>query len=276
MREPAPHGRPPAAFSARRIGAMVLRHLYMYRHSWPRVLELTYWPLVQMVLWGFITNFFLSHSTWVAQAAGVLISAVLLWDVLYRANLGLSVSFIEEMWARNLGQIFITPLRPYEMVLSLIVMSFIRTALSVGPAALLAWPFYDVWVFAMGLPLLAFFVNLLILGWAVGLFVSGLLVRFGLGVESLCWLGIFLLAPVSGVYYPISALPGWLQPVSWSLPSAYVFEGMRAVLFDHVFDVGLFAWAVGLNVLYLVAGTAFFLVMFRQARVHGLLLQQGE
>lgn len=268
--------RRPMADAGRRIGAMVLRHLYVYRHSWPRVVELAYWPLVQMVLWGFITNFFLSHSSWVAQAAGVLISAVLLWDVLYRANLGLSVSFIEEMWARNLGQIFISPLRPYEMVLSLMTMSVIRTVLSVGPAALLAAPFYDVWVFAMGLPLLAFFVNLLVLGWAVGLFVSGLLVRFGLGVESLCWLGIFLLAPVSGVYYPIGSLPAWLQPVSWSLPSAYVFEGMRAVLFEGVFDAGLLAWAIGLNVVYLTAGTAFFLAMFRQARVHGLLLQQGE
>jgi ABC-2 type transport system permease protein len=276
MNRPAPSGRRAAPFSGRRVAAVILRHLYTYRRSWPRLLELTYWPMVQMILWGFITNFFVSHSTWVAQAAGVLISAVLLWDVLYRANLGLSVSFIEEMWSRNLGQLFISPLRPYEMVAALIAMSFIRTVLSVGPAALLAWPFYDVWIFAMGLPLLTFFVNLLVLGWAVGLFIAGLLVRFGLGVESLCWLGIFLLAPLSGVYYPVAALPAWLQPISWSLPSAYVFEGMRAVLFEHVFDPGLLIRAVALNAVYLAAGAAFFLWMFRQARVHGLLLQQGE
>ena len=274
--------RPPATgggatrFSKRRVAAIILRHLYMYRRSWPRLLELAYWPLVQMVLWGFITKFFVSHSSWVAQAAGVLISAVLLWDVLYRSNLGLSVSFIEEMLARNLGQLFISPLRPYEMVTSLVIMSVLRTVLSVGPAALLAYPFYDVWVFSMGPPLIAFFVNLLVLGWAVGLLLSGLLVRFGLGVESLCWLGIFLLAPLSGVYYPVAALPDWLQMVAWSLPSSYVFEGMRAVLFDGVFDGRLLAWAVGLNAVYLAAGVAFFLLMFRQARIHGLLLQQGE
>ena len=144
------------------------------------------------------------------------------------------------------------------------------------PAALLALPFYDVWVFSLGPALIAFFVNLLILGWCVGLIVSGLLLRYGLGVESLCWLGIFLLAPVSGVYYPIASLPEWLQPVSWSLPSAYVFEGMRGVLFDGVFRYDLFFGAVGLNALYFVLSAGFFLYMFRRARDCGLLLQQGE
>ncbi|MCG8508995.1 MAG: ABC transporter permease, partial [Rhodospirillales bacterium] len=108
---------------------MILRHLYVLRRSWPRIIELAYWPTVQMILWGFITTFFLSHSSWVAQAAGVLISGVLLWDVLFRSNLGLSISFIEEMWSRNLGQLFVSPLRPYEMVASLTIMSAIRTLL---------------------------------------------------------------------------------------------------------------------------------------------------
>lgn len=263
-------------FSWRRIWAMILRHLYVLRRSWPRIIELAYWPTVQMILWGFITTFFLSHSSWVAQAAGVLISAVLLWDVLFRSNLGLSISFIEEMWSRNLGQLFVSPLRPYEMIASLTIMSAIRTIISIIPAAFLALPFYDVWVFAMGPPLAAFFVNLLVLGWCVGLIVSGLLLRYGLGMESLCWLGIFLLAPISGVYYPIDTLPEWLQPVSWSLPSAYVFEGMRGVLFEGRFDMELFAAAVGLNVLYLALSSGFFLYMFRRARDRGLLLQQGE
>ena len=265
-----------SGFSGRRVLAIVLRHLYVLKRSWPRILELAYWPTVQMILWGFITTFFLSHSSWVSQAAGVLISAVLLWDVLFRANLGLSISFIEEMWARNLGQLFVSPLRPYELVAALMLMSFIRTVISTLPAALLAFPFYDVWVFSLGPPLIAFFANLLVLGWCVGLLVSGLLLRYGLGAESLCWLGIFLLAPLSGIYYPISSLPGWLQPISWSLPSAYVFEGMRGVLFDGVFRIDLFAGAVTLNAVYLLLTAAFFLFMFRRARVRGLLLQQGE
>lgn len=262
--------------SPRRIWAMMLRHLYVLRRSWPRLLELAYWPTVQMVLWGFITTFLAQNSTWVQGALGVLISAVLLWDVLFRSNLGVSLSFMEEMWSRNLGQLFVSPLRPIELVAALMAMSGIRTVISVLPAALLAMPFFDISVFALGPPLMAFFANLLVLGWVVGLAVSALVLRYGLGAESLAWLGIFLLAPLSGVYYPIDVLPAWLQPVAWALPSAHVFEGMRAVLFDHRFDWTHWWTAVALNGVYLAGACGLFLRMVHVAKVRGLLLQQGE
>lgn len=99
----------PMGGSARRIAAMVLRYWYLLRGSWPRLLELAYWPTVQMIMWGFISQFMATNSTWVAQAAGVLIAAVLLWDVLFRGQLGVSVSFLEEMWSRNLGHLFVSP-----------------------------------------------------------------------------------------------------------------------------------------------------------------------
>lgn len=265
-----------AAFSMRRIGAMVIRHLYVLRGSWPRLLELAYWPLMQMFLWGFITLFLLQNTSWVAQASGVLVSAMLLWDSLFRANLGVAVSFLEEMWSRNFGQLFVSPLRPSEYAVSLMIMSLIRTVLGITPAALLCLPFFDVWPFSIGLPLLAFFANLLVMGWSVGLVVSALVLRFGMGAEGICWAAAYIFAPVSGVYYPISVLPGWLRPISWSLPSSYVFEGMRGVLFDHVFRWDYFAWSVGLNVLYLGLALAFFLRIVHVARQRGLLLQQGE
>ncbi|OEJ66533.1 ABC transporter [Magnetovibrio blakemorei] len=254
----------------------MLRHLYVLRRSWPRLLELMYWPLVQMILWGFVTKFFLGHSDWVAQAAGVLISAVLLWDVLFRANLGVSLPFIEEMWSRNLAQLFISPLRDVELIVALVMMSLVRTLISVTPAAFLALPFFDVWVFQLGVPLLAFFANLLIFGSVIGIGVAALILRFGLGAESLCWLGIFLLAPVSAIYYPVSALPGWLQTIALMLPSAHTFEGMRGVLFDGVFSWSHFWWAAGLNGVMLAAASLFFLHMMKQARIKGLLMQQGE
>ncbi|MGZ8995423.1 MAG: ABC transporter permease, partial [Rhodospirillales bacterium] len=208
--------------SARRVGAIILRHLYVLKRSWPRILELAYWPTVQMILWGFVTSFFLQNSSWVSQAAGVLISAVLLWDVLFRSNLGVSLSFMEEMWARNLGQLFVSPLRPIELVAALTTMSLIRSLISVTPAALLALPLFDVWVFSLGPPLAAFFFNLLIFGWSIGLIVSALVLRLGLGAESLAWVAVFAIAPLSGIYYPIASLPEWLQPVAWALPSAPV------------------------------------------------------
>jgi ABC-2 type transport system permease protein len=272
---PSPNA-PEAGFSWRRVSAILLRHLYVLRRSWPRILDLAYWPTVQMVLWGFITVFFREHSSWVAEAAAVLISAVLLWDVLFRANLGLAFSFLEEMWARNLAQLFISPLRPSELVAAVSVMSLIRTLIGVTPAALLALPLFDVSVFALGLPLIAFFANLLVLGWSVGLVVSAAVLRLGLSAENLAFVAIFAIAPLSGIYYPIETLPGWLRPVAWALPSAHVFEGMRAVLFDSTFRLDLLAGAVGLNILYFAAAVLFFLHMVHIARRRGLLLQQGE
>jgi ABC-2 type transport system permease protein len=263
-------------FSWRRVGAILLRHLYILRRSWPRLLELAYWPVVQMILWGFVTLFFLQHSSWVAQAAGVLISAVLLWDVLFRSNLGVSITFMEEMWARNLSQLFASPLRPYELVVALALMSLIRTVISVLPAMLLALPLFGVSIFALGLPLAAFFANLLLFGWSIGLVVSALVLRLGLGAESLAWVAVFALAPVSGVYYPITVLPGWLQPVAWALPSSYVFEGMRAVLFEHTVRLDLLAAGSAVNLVYMALACAFFLWICAVARRRGLLVQQGE
>src|SRR5947208_15247731 len=112
-------------FSPARIWAMLLRYLSILRSSWPRTLELLYWPTLQMLIWGFMSQFFATNSSYVARAFGVLLGAVMLWDALFRSQLGLSISFLEEMWARNLGQLFVTPLRPYEWLISLPVLSLV-------------------------------------------------------------------------------------------------------------------------------------------------------
>lgn len=262
--------------SLRRISALVLRNLYLLRSSGPRILELMYWPTVQMILWGFITMFLVNHSSWIAQASGVLLSAVLLWDVLFRGQLGVSLVFMEEMWSRNLGHLFVSPLRPFELACTLLTMSLIRTLFGVGGAALIAIPLFHYSIFSLGLPLLAFFVNLLVMGWAIGLLVSGIVLRYGLGAESLAWIAIFAVQPISGVYYPISTLPTWLQYVAAVLPSSHVFEGMRAVLIDHTFRADLLLHAIVLNVIYLTAGFLSFLAFFKNARVRGQLLHVGE
>jgi ABC-2 type transport system permease protein len=262
--------------SLRRIYALVLRHTYLLRSSGPRILELVYWPTVQMVLWGFITMFLVNHSSWIAQASGVLLSGVLLWDVLFRGQLGVSLVFMEEMWSRNLGHLFVSPLRPFELGCALLTMSLVRTLIGVGGAALIAIPLFHFSIFSMGLPLLAFFLNLIVMGWSIGLLVSGFVLRYGLGAESMAWIAIFAVQPVSGVYYPIDTLPVWLQYVAAALPSSHVFEGMRAVLFDHVFRVDLLLHAALLNVVYLAAGFASFLAFFKIARIRGQLLHVGE
>jgi ABC-2 type transport system permease protein len=206
----------------------------------------------------------------------VLLAAVMLWDVMFRGQLGVSMSCLEELWSRNLGHLFVSPLRPYEWMIALLTMSLVRVAIGVVPAALLAIPLYHYSIFTLGLPLLAFFVLLLLMGWGLGLVIDALLLRHGLGAESLAWLAVFLLAPASAVYYPLSVLPEWLQYFAFFLPSAHVFEGMRAVMFDHVFRLDHFLIAAVLDALYIVLGGIVFLRAFRQARQRGALLQMGE
>lgn len=264
------------AGASQRVFALVLRYVYLLKGSWPRILELAYWPSIQIVLWGFISKHFTGQVSGAVEAAGALLAAVLLWDILFRGQLGYSISFLEEMWSRNLGQLFVSPLRPHEMVIALTTISLIRTLIGVLPAAFLAIPLYAYSIFDLGLPLLAFFVNLMIASWALGLMVTAMLLRVGLGAESVVWMAMFLIAPVSAIYYPVSVLPDWLQAVAWALPTAHVFEGMRAVLFDGVFRLDLLAGAVLLNVFYFLIGVAIFMWSFRAARQRGLLHQTGE
>ena len=262
-------------FSFRRVRAMVLRYAYLLKGSWPRIVELAYWPVMQMLIWGFMTQFLAANSSYFVRAGGVLIGAVL-WDIMFRGNIGVAISFLEEMWSRNLGQLFASPLRPYEWAAALLTISFLRTLIGVVPAALIAIPLYHYSIFDMGLPLVAFFFNLLIFGAAIGLAVSGMVLRYGLGAESLAWVAVFAVAPISGIYYPIATLPDWLQPIALALPSAHVFEGMRSIVVDGAFRIDSLLWAAGLNVIYLAMGLSIFLHIFHIARRRGLLLQVGE
>jgi ABC-2 type transport system permease protein len=262
--------------SAGRIAAMLLRYLYLLRSSWPRVFELLYWPTLQMLIWGFMSQFLYAHSNYVFRAFGVLLAAVMLWDVLFRGQLGLSISFLEEMWARNLGHLFVTPLRPWEWVAALLAMSLIRVLIGVLPAALLAILLYHYSIFSLGLPLVAFFVILLAMGWSLGMAICGMILRHGMGAESLAWLAVFALSPISAVYYPVSILPLWLQHLAWALPSTYVFEGMRALLFAGVVRLDYLLTAAAFDAVWLVLGAAAFSWAFWDARRRGTLLQMGE
>ncbi len=259
-----------------RVRAMLLRHLYVMRSSWLRLFDLMYWPLLQMVMWGFINTFLATQSSWVLRGGGLLIGAVLLWDILVRGQFGMTLSLLEELWSRNFANLFVAPLRPAEYGVALMSMSVIRSLISVVPSALLAIPLFHYSIFAMGLPLVAFYAVLMMTGWAAGLLICAMLIRFGLAAESFAWASVFLLAPICGVYYPVATLPGWLQTISWLLPPSYVFEGMRSVMLDHVFRGDLLISGLALNLVYIALGLAAFLVAFNQARKRGQLLQTGE
>ncbi|MET0683617.1 MAG: ABC transporter permease [Casimicrobiaceae bacterium] len=271
---------PPAytgiAASARRVRGVLRRHAYLILKSPLRIVSMMYYPTVTMIVWAFVTLYLAPTNTFLKDAPGYFIGAVLLWDVLFRGQLGVSLTFIEEFYARNLGNLFVSPLTLPEYIVGQLSISVLRALIGVGGACVFAYFLFRFSIFSLGLPLIAFFVNLLVFGWAIGLAMSGMILRLGLSAEELAWAAIFILAPVSGVYYPIAVLPSWLQPVALALPSAHVFEGMRALLVEGIFRWDYFRAAAALNVAYLALGAAVFAWAMRDARNRGTLLQMGE
>lgn len=263
-------------FSVSRIYAMVMRHWYLLRSSWPRIIELIYWPLVQMLMWGFLQSFMAKQTGPLAMAAGTFLAAVLLWDILFRGQLGFSFSFLEEMWSRNLANLLITPLRPVEFVLSMIVMSLIRLFIGIVPVTFLAMFFFGFNLWGLGIALAAFFANLLLTGWAIALLCAGLVLRNGLGAESLTWSIMFLFLPLTCVYYPVATLPVWLQYISWMLPPTAVFEGMRALMLENTFRTDLMLWAFGLNVIWIALAGWGFMRFMQSSKTVGSLMSVGE
>src|ERR1700759_1201525 len=259
-----------------RVAAMILRYWYLLLSSWPRLLELIYWPALQIITWGFLQSFISQNANFFARAGGTLIGAVILWDILFRGQLGFSISFLEEMWARNLGNLMMSPLKPIEFLISLAIMSLIRLAIGVIPMTLLALFFFNFNFYCIGLPLIVFFCNLIFTSWSLGIFVSGLVLRNGLGAESVVWTLMFGIMPLACVYYPVSVLPHWLQYVAWAMPPTYVFEGMRALLIDHTFRTDLMIEAFAINAVLFLVSFAIFLVLLNSARRAGSLGQGGQ
>jgi len=262
--------------SPRRIFAVALRHYYLHRSSWPRMLDLIYWPIVNLLLWGLISRWLDHRAGTATSLVGLLLGALILWDVLFRSQVGVALAFLEEIWSRNLVNLFVSPLTPLEFAAAQVTVAALRALVAATAMSIVALALFAFDVFTLGPPLVAFFLALLLMGASIGFIVSGLILRYGQGAENLAWAIIFLFQPVSAVFYPVDALPGWLQPVALATPAAHVFEGMRHVLETGGLDPRHLAAAFGLDVVYLALGAGFFALMLRRARRDGLILQVGE
>src|SRR5262249_48975113 len=152
-----------------------------------RIFDLVYWPTVQMLLWGFIQTYLQGQHDGAVQVLGALLGAAMLWDVFFRSQIALSVAFFEEIWSRNLGHLMVSPLRPAELLLSLIGISVIRTTIGLLVAALTAYVLFRFRLTAVGPALVPFFLCLALFGWSLGIAVAGLVLRFGMGAEMLAW-----------------------------------------------------------------------------------------
>src|SRR6266513_5003446 len=256
-----------------RITALLTRHLYLYRRSFPRLMEIIYWPFVDLVIWGFITLYLAQYKNSLPSFVTFFLGALILWDVLFRSQQGITISFLEEIWARNLMNLFASPLKPSEFLAATMVMSVFKVLAVSVVMVVCAGLFYSYNIFVIGMWLVPFVLNLVMTGWIIGVLTTALIMRFGQEAEVLAWSMVFLFQPISCVFYPMEVLPGWLQAIAWMDPAAHVFEGMRAVLNDAGEPMAHLGWATGLNLLFLGIVIAAFHWTFELCRERGLLVR---
>lgn len=259
----------------RRIWGLILRHLYLWRRNWQELANLTYWPLLDLLVFGFLA-IYLTREARVPLIIGLLLGALILWDIFFRVQMGITVSFLTEMWSRNLLNLFVSPLSLREFLAALMLFGVLKIAISASLMGIVAWLLYRFNIFSLGVALVPFVVAMIVFAWAVGTAVTGILLRFGMAAETLAWSLAFLFQPFGAVFFPMSVYPAWLQGVLWWLPLPHVFEGMRATLEGRLLDVRHLLWAFALDGVFLAAAFAFFAWMFRVALRQGSLLKAQD
>ena len=259
-----------------RIYGLFLRHFFLITRSFPRILDLIYWPSIQITLWGFISNFFASHSYYYNNAVGVILTCAILYDFLFRTSIGFNMLFLEEIWSRNFTNLFIAPMKISEIITSLVFTALIRALIGLIPAIILTSPLFGISILDLGIYLFFLFLSLYIFGITLGILVSSGLLRFGPSFENIAWSTMFLLAPFGCIYYPIETLPEIFQKIAYSLPLVYVFEEARNILINNSVNLENLYSALKLNVVYLTLAIILFYYSFSEARKKGTLINIGE
>ena len=219
-----------------RIYALYLRHFYLIKGSLPRLLDLIYWPTIQIILWGFISKFFTMYSDFYNNTVGIILSAAILYDFLFRSSISFNMLFLEEIWSRNFTNLFIAPLKVSEIITALTATALIRTLIGIVPAVLLASPFFGVSLLNLGPSLVLLLLSLYFFGITLGLLVVSGLLRYGPAFENVAWSSLFLLAPLGCIYYPIEILPDWLQVIANLLPLVHILSYRNFTLFSANFS----------------------------------------
>jgi ABC-2 type transport system permease protein len=254
-----------------RIYALLLRYVFLYSRSTFRLLDIFFWPLMDLLVWGFLTMYMLRVQTHMPALITFLIGAVIFWNILYRCQQAVTVSFLEDIWSLNLLNIFAAPLRASEFIAATYMVGLAQSIVVITVMALGAFFFYSFNIMAVGLALMPFFVNLLLMGWSLGMLTTALILRWGHSAEALAWAVPYLVQPVCAVFYPLEVLPAFLRPVAMAMPATHVFEGMRQVLRGEPLDPEKLLWALGLNVLYMTLSALLFRHMLGEARQRGLI-----
>lgn len=253
-----------------RIYAVVLRHWYAFRSSLDRLSDSFYWPTIDLLLWGLSAQFFKSHSFLGENIVIIIVSGVVYWRIVWRAQYEIAINVLQEMWDQNLINLLVTPLTFFEWIVSLLFIGILKGILTLVFAMLVAYLLYQVNIFLYGFYFIPLLLLLIMTGWWIGFLVSGLLLRYGSNIQTIAWSASGLLTPFSAVYYPLSILPIWAQKIALFVPTSYVFEGMRQVLNTGTLDPQKLLMSFYLNCIYLLLTALYLYKSFQALRQKGV------
>lgn len=253
-----------------RSWAVAKRHLYHFKRNWDRLSDSFYWPVMDLIVWGLTTVWLQSTSTEPSNIVQIMLTAVVFWQIVWRANYEISVNLLEETWSGNVSNLFSSPLTIAEWIVGVLMVGGMKVIISLVVGFTASWILYSLNLLTVGALLVPFLASLILFGWALGFFASALILRYGRTIQTVAWMSGFIFAPLSAVYYPVSVLPVWLQPVCHMIPTTYVFEGMRQVLRTGAIDPWQLAYGLILNLVYLAGAITMFLSCFEYRRSIGL------
>ncbi|MBV8771117.1 MAG: ABC transporter permease [Deltaproteobacteria bacterium] len=257
----------------RRINAVILRHLYEVRHNGNHLSNIIYWPIVNIVVWGFFTIYLRRGDHLQPGLINCLLGAVILWGLFNGFQRDMAVGLLDELWSRNLVNLFASPLSVSEYVTGLIAVNLVKAMTGLLAGGLIAWFFYHYNIFPTFPVLAPFILNLALFALSVGIAVTGLIFRYTTRVQTMAWSVAGLLMPLSCVFYPLKSLPIFLQGAAWAVPTSHSFEGMRQAIELGTFSTSHFEWGLELNLVYFILAGLFFRRMFESARARGLLVK---
>lgn len=254
--------------SLQRINGLILQELFITRRSLEIFMDILFFPLMSVILFGLITSF-VSGVRESTSAAYIIVGA-LLWQVVSINQYNVTVSTLWSVWSHNLTNVFIAPISVREYLTAHILAAGLRT-LFVG--ALLALGIF--WLFGFNLldvgalNLALFFINLSLFAWWIGIALLGLIFRFGTRIQAIAWGIIFLFQPLTAAFFPVSVLPGALQAIAYSLPATYVFEAAREALVASGVNWRYAGIAFALNIGYTILSLLIFARLFRKSKDTG-------
>jgi ABC-2 type transport system permease protein len=261
--------------SFQRVSAVLLQELYITARSVEVIVDLPFWSLMTVIVFGFVTRFLSTVMN--PTVAHYLYLGTLMWEIMRIAQYSMSLGVLWNVWSHNFSNMFITPLSMPEYVLAQMLSALVKAFSLFLVVAFIAAILFDFNLFSMGLGnLTLLFLNLLFFAYSIGLFILGIIFRLGTRIQALAWGLVLIFQPLTAAYYPLSVMPPVLQTVAYLLPPTYVFEAARASLDTpaiHWDNIGIAAIE---NVIYFALSVWFFNFMYRRSRETGQFARNEE